>query len=172
MKRYWIIGVVLALSTGVYFYMQRPIMHEYCRKYSQSEWDRANAGDAEMRAEKWLGETEHFIQVRLRLPFRISPEDVIQITGNGRFLYEGSSPGDEILNLAIPVMPNDPSSLVYLRVVILRHSERMACVFENPEYIDLKDTPEGSEFLLEVLPRPYVREYDERETAVRQTRVR
>ena len=172
MKRYWIIGVVLALSTGVYFYMQRPIMHEKCRITTEEHWGLIEDWLAETRAEKWPGETKHMIHVRLKLPFLTRPDDMVLIEGNSRFLYEGPNPGNQILDLAIPVMPNDPSSLVYLSASILRPSERMACVFENPEYIDLKDTPEGSEFLLEVLPRPYVREYDERETAVRLTRVR
>ncbi len=147
-------------------------MHEYCGIKKEEQWNRIEAWHVEQRAETWPGETKHMIRVRLKLPFRTKADDIVLILGNDRFLYEGPNPGDQNLNLFIPVRPNSKSSIVYLSAGVLRHSERMVCVFENPDYIDLKDTPEGSEFLLEVLSRPYAKEDGDKETALRMTRVK
>ena len=174
MKWLGVIGVIAVLAVGSYFYItQEAYMHEYCRIIDEEHLGWIDAADAESRANIWPEELSRVIHLQLKLPFRTRSDDVIKIRGAGHLLYEGSDPGNQLLTLHVPIRSKSSPRKANLRISLLRRSQRLSCVFDNPEWIDFDEAPDGATFLIEVLDKPYFAEGDYwNDTAIRQTRLR
>ena len=173
MKWLGVIGVIAVLAVGSYFYIKKEAyMHEYCRIIDEEHLGWIDAADAEDRAKIWPEELSRVIYLQLKLPFRTRSDDVIKIHGAGHLLYEGSDPGNQLITLHVPIRSKSPPRKASLALALLRRSQRLSCVFENSEWIDLDETPDGATFLIEVLDAPYLHEVSWKEVAIRQTRLR
>ena len=149
-------------------------MHEYCRIIDEEHLGWIDDAVAESRANVWPEEQTRVIYLQLKLPFRTRSDDVIKIDdGTGYLLYEGPDPSNQLITLHVPIRSKSPPGDASFGVAVLRRSQRLSCVFDNPEWIDFDETPDGATFLIEVLDKPYFFEGGYwNDTAIRQTRLR